>query len=268
MYKSKKSTTFLFIVLIILLFIFLHNINFFSFLEKPIKKLGFLNTSFFYKKNNSQELDDLKKMDKDYLIEKISLLNQEIKENENYKIKNEILSAENEELKKQLNFFEKNNYKSVGAEVIGRAVDPLGTTLIVNRGESDNLKIDNPVIIGDGVLVGKIISVSEEESIVRLINDNNSKIGATILNKDNSLGLVEGGYGLGVKMDYIPQNEVVNIGDVVVTSGLSEGIPQGLIIGKIEVVEKQAHQPFQQAILKTSADLSCINVVSVIIRNE
>jgi len=268
MYKNKKSITFLFISFAIFIFIILHNLNFFYFLENPVKKFIFNITGFFYNKNSSGFTEEIQNLNKDILVEKVLSLTEEIKTNENYKIQNQILLAENEELKKQLNFFEKNNYQSIGAEVVGRAVDPLATTLIINRGEEHGIKIDNPVIIADGVLVGKIIKVLKNESIVRLINDNNSKIGATILNKDKSLGLVEGGYGLGVKMDYIPQNEIINIGDVVVTSGLTEGIPRGLIIGKVEVVEKQAHQPFQQAILNTNADLSYINVVSVINKIE
>lgn len=268
MYKNKKSVTFLFISFVIIIFIILHNFNFFYFIENPIKKVIFNITGFFYNKNTTSFTEEIKNLDKDSLVKKIVSLDEEIKTNENYKIQNQILLAENEELKKQLNFFEKNNYESVGAEVIGRAVDPLATTFIINRGEDDGIKLDNPVIIANGILVGKIIKVLKNEAVVRLINDNNSKIGATILNQDNSLGLVEGGYGLGVKMDYIPQNEVINIADVVVTSGLTEGIPRGLIIGKIEVVEKQAHEPFQQAILITSADLSYINVVSVIIKIE
>jgi len=264
MNKNKKKTTIIFVSFIILIAIFLHNLKIFSFFENSVKEFITPVTSFFYKKNYSADLEKLSELSKNELLEKIKQLEIEMKNNEIYESQNKILLDENEELKNQLNFVLDNDYKTVGAEVVGRSVDPLGTTLIINRGENDDIDLGDPVIIGNGILVGKIIKINEKDAIVRLINDNNSKIGATILNMDKSLGLVEGGYSLGVKMDYIPQNEILNIGDIIVSSGLSDGVPRGLLIGKIEVVEKEPHKPFQQAILKTSADLSYITVVSVI----
>ncbi|MFA5210905.1 MAG: rod shape-determining protein MreC [Patescibacteria group bacterium] len=266
--NRNKKITFLFISLIILLTIFLHSCGCLNFFENFIKKVVFSTSHFFYKQNISIETKELKDLDKDTLITKINEMAEQKLNLENFKSQNQMLIGENEELKKQLNFLRNNNYQTIGAEVISRAVDPLGTTLIINVGEKNGVQIDNPVIVGEGILIGKIIKIEEKESTVRLITDNNSKIGATILNQSKSLGLVEGGYGLGVKMDFIPQNENINIGDTIVTSGLTEGIPRGLLIGKVEIVEKEPHEPFQQAILKTSADLSYLTVVSVIIRAE
>lgn len=176
-----------------------------------------------------------------------------------------LLREENEELRKQLGFFSKNIFTHIGAEVIGRTVDPLSTIVTINRGQKDGIAPTNPVIVGDGVLVGTIIQTFDTISYVRLINDNQSKIGATLLNGDRTIGLVEGGYDIGVQMNFIPQNEVVSPGDIVVTSGLTENMPRGLTIGKVEFIEKQPLEPFQQAILNPIADLSYLNNVSVII---
>lgn len=175
------------------------------------------------------------------------------------------LKEENEELRKQLSFFSKNSFEHVGAEVIGRTVDPLSTVVTINRGLTDGVVATNPVIVGDGVLVGTVIQAFDTISHVRLINDNQSKIGATLLNGERTIGLVEGGYDIGVQMNFIPQNEIVNPGDIVVTSGLTENMPRGLMIGKVEFIEKQPLQPFQQAILNPIADLSYVNTVSIII---
>jgi rod shape-determining protein MreC len=181
---------------------------------------------------------------------------------------NTLLREENEELRKQLSFFSKNKFVHVGAEVIGRTVDPLSTVVVMNRGLQDGVYISNPVVVGEGVLVGTVIEVFETTSFVRLISDTQSRIGATLLNKEKTIGLVEGGYDIGVQMNFIPQNEVVSPGDTVVTSGLSDNMPPGLLIGSVEYVEKQPLEPFQQAILNPLADLSYLTLVSVIIPEQ
>jgi rod shape-determining protein MreC len=65
-------------------------------------------------------------------------------------------------------------------------------------------------------------------------------------------------------MNYIPQNEIIKVGDMVITSGLEENVPSGLLIGVIEAVEKEAYQPFQKAVITPSVDLTKIKQVLVI----
>lgn len=177
----------------------------------------------------------------------------------------QLAQEENNELRAQSRFLKKQKWQTVGADVTGKNIDTLGNTLIINRGSRDGVKENDPVIIHDGILIGKIARVEEKISVIRLINDNQSKFAATIMNTDRSLGLIEGGYGISVQMNYIPQNETINIGETIITSGLEDNVPRGLLIGAIETVEKEAYQPFQKAIVKPLADLNKINLVSVII---
>jgi len=174
------------------------------------------------------------------------------------------LEEENKELREQLAFFSSTTFTHVGAEVIGKNIEPLGSTLVIDKGEDRGVTVGNPVIVHKGVLVGTIVQVYKNTAIVKLLNDNQSKIAATIANADRSIGLVEGGYGISVRMNFIPQNEQIFVGDIIVTSGLTKNIPKGLLIGKIESVEKEAYQPFQEAIVTPSVDLNKINIVSVI----
>lgn len=177
----------------------------------------------------------------------------------------QLAEEENNELRAQSQFLQKQKWQIVGADVTGKNIDTLGNTLIINRGARDGVRENNPVIIHDGILIGKIARVEEKISVIRLINDNQSKFAATIINTDRSLGLIEGGYGISVQMNYIPQNETIDIGEIIVTSGLEENVPRGLLVGTIETVEKEAYQPFQKAIVKPLANLNKINLVSIII---
>jgi len=177
------------------------------------------------------------------------------------------LEKENAEIRKQLNFFHRRNFTSVAADVVGQSSDSVEKMIIIDVGDAEGIKFGQPVISGDGILVGTIAKVEKNISMVRLLNDNQSKIAATIQNKNDSLGVVEGGYGLSVRMNFIPRNEDVLIGDKIITSGLEETIPRGLLIGEVAVVENEAYQPFQQAVLATATDLSKLIIVSVLVSN-
>lgn len=178
------------------------------------------------------------------------------------------LEQENFALRDQLDFFASTTIPHVGADVIGRDIDPLGTTIVINAGTRQNLKVDQPVITGTGQLIGTVVRVSETTSIVRLLTDPQSRIAASVLNRDHSLGVVEGGYGISVRLNLIPQNEIVVPGDFIVSSGLEATLPRGLYIGQVEVVEKKPQQPFQEAVLKTAADLHHLTVVSVLLYSQ
>lgn len=172
---------------------------------------------------------------------------------------------ENEELRQQLNFFQRESYDHVGATVIGKNIDPIGHTIIIDQGSLSGISVDQPVIVGDGVLIGRVIDVQPESSIVRLINDIQSRIAATVLNEDRSMGIVEGGYGISVRMNFIPQNEQLDIDYTIVTSGLEDKMPRGLVIGTVDAIEKEPYRPFQRAILSPMVNLDKLQLVSVLL---
>jgi len=176
-----------------------------------------------------------------------------------------ILETENGELKKQVDFKNNNHLTWVTTAVLGRALDSSANTVIIGAGTAQGVLAGQPVVAGDGVLVGKVIKAQEDIAIVRLLNDSQFKISAMITNKDNSLGIVAGGYGLSLRMELIPRNEIVVVGDVVVTGGLEIECPRGLPIGTIAVVENEAYKPFQQAVLTPMLDLSRLTAVSVLV---
>lgn len=178
------------------------------------------------------------------------------------------LRQDNDNLRRQLNFIKAQDYISVGVEVIGKNIDPTESTIIVNRGAKDGIEIGCPTVSDKGILIGKVARVEDNFSIIRLLDDNQSRVAATVANHDRSLGMVEGGYGISVLMNFIPQNEVVNVGDAAVTSGLEEGMPRGLLIGTVEAVEKEAHQPFQTAVIKPFVSFNKITLASVLIGAE
>lgn len=176
-----------------------------------------------------------------------------------------LFEEENAELKKQLDFKEKTKQNILITKIIGNNLEGTEKTIIIDRGENEGIKLGSPAVVEEGVLIGKVVKIEKDISIVRLLSDNQSKIAATIINREKSLGVVEGGYGLSVKMNFIPRNETVQIGDLVVTSGLEKDTPRGLLIGKVAAIENEAYQPFQQAILTPSVDYNRFIYIGIIL---
>jgi len=262
---GRKLKTFLSITIVIIFFVVLHYIgwlrpieNFFRNLINPASQIIYTISVKIGEEN--QEFTSLDNLKTAYVQSQENLLDNRVDI-----VKLQFLEEENVVLREQLNFLQKSPFETVGAEVIGKNIDPLGNTIILNRGSQDGIIINNPVVVSNGVLVGKVVRVEKNVAVVRLINDNQSKVAATVMNEDKSLGLVEGGYGISVRMNFIPQNELIQVEDTIVTSGLEEGIPKGLLIGTVEAVEKEAYHPFQKAVLKPLTNLDKINLVSVII---
>lgn len=175
------------------------------------------------------------------------------------------LESENHELREALAFVTSSSFRHLGADVIGKNSEPVGSALIINRGAKDGVQQGNSVIVGQGILVGSVITVEAESSVVRLLNDNESKIAVSIQNQEKSIGVVEGRHGVSLKLQLVPQNETITVGDVIMTSGLEEKIPRGLFVGKIQSVEREPYQPFQQAEINPFVDLEKITQVIVLI---
>lgn len=164
---------------------------------------------------------------------------------ENIKLK--ALAVENEELKTALGYRNGNSETLLLARVISESTDGMSSELLLDRGSDDGVVIERPVIAGNSVIIGKISAVSVGTARVRLLLDSNSTLAVTINDSAETLGLLEGNGGLSMSIDFIPQNESVSPGDVVVTSGAESGIRRGLVVGTIEKVNKSTQDPFQSA---------------------
>lgn len=184
-------------------------------------------------------------------------------------VNSELIRQENSELRNLVGFFSSTTMYHRGAEVVantvGKNIESVGSTLVINKGGRHGIRIGNPVIVETGILIGKVIRVEDDLSIVQLITDSQSKIAAMVMNGDKSIGIVEGGYNISTRMTWIPQNETVSVGDIVVTSGLENGIPRGLLIGRIAVIEREPYQAFQEAEITPLANLGKLRLVAVII---
>lgn len=182
------------------------------------------------------------------------------------------LIADNKALRDQFQTANIRSASLVPAQIVGAPGFVPGVsvseTLILNRGESDGVKIGNAVIFKDN-LVGRIIKTSQFLSSVLLItNSSSSFIAKTV--ETNALGVVKGQGGGKLILDNVLLPDNLKKNDIVVTKGdINEngvGFPPDLIVGRINSISKNASDLFQKAEITTFVDFGKINVVFIIIR--
>lgn len=206
---------------------------------------------------NFREVDELQARNRELqeLVDALLIENVRLREAE----------IENVTLRAQLEFKQANpTYELVSATVIGRDPNTLINALILDRGSDDGLKPGMPVVTSQG-LVGRISEVTGPSSKVLLITDPSSSVNA-LIQSSRATGVVQGQLAGRPRMKYIPQEEEIDVGDIVLTSGLGGSFPNRIVIGQVVDVERRDIELFQSAEIRTSAPLESLEMV-MIIRN-
>lgn len=123
--------------------------------------------------------------------------------------------------------------------VIGAPSDVWEQTIQIDAGYDDGLQEYMAILGEDGSLVGRIVMCTSNSSVVQLITDEKSSIGAR-LQTNSEMGIVKG-EGNGVRLELLNQDAEVKTGDVVITSGMGGTCPANIPIGSItEISERRA----------------------------
>ncbi len=171
--------------------------------------------------------------------------------------------ADNQVLTTLLRFVQDNpENQYVTAAVIGRDPSPFLHYVIINRGSDQGLRRGMPVVTQDG-LVGRIAAVDSAAARVQLITDAASSINIR-LQKSGAEAMLVGQVAGTVALQMIPQEAKIEVGDVVVTSGLGGDYPPNLLIGQVTGVRKRDYDIFQTASVQPLVDFRQLNIILVI----
>lgn len=164
------------------------------------------------------------------------------------------------------------SYDPVTARVIGRSPTVWYARIEVDRGSDDGVRVDQPVVAGDG-LVGKITDVASGTAIVTLITDHTSGVSAKVLSGPGELGTVVPAVGdpTDLLIQYLPRNSHVRVGDQVVTAGsrssrLESLFPPDIPIGTVSKASADELRLNQRVHMRPTADLQHIDFVQILTR--
>lgn len=161
------------------------------------------------------------------------------------------------------------SYKPVTGRVIGRSPTVWYSTVTVDVGSGDGVRINDPVVTGDGV-VGKVTGTTGGTAEVTMITDHTSAVSARVL-PDGPEGVVEpeAGNPSVLLLDFVDTSQAIHPGDLVVTAGWSSGkissaYPYGLRVGRITQATREGQQTYQRVNLRAFADLRGMDYVQVL----
>lgn len=152
------------------------------------------------------------------------------------------LEAENERLRKLLSVKEREKAKGQVAQILYTARDPFSRKVIVDKGQQANIVAGQPAIDESGV-VGQVTRVFPFSSEITLITDKDQAVPVQIVR--NGQRSVVFGLGNGqLELRYMPANADVEVGDLLVTSGLDGVYLPGFPVAKVINIERDSAYSF------------------------
>lgn len=181
---------------------------------------------------------------RNYLIEGYSILPKVFAKEESIKLDeylDENLEKENEKLK---NLLELNRtlheFHFVNATILYRDVNHWLDTITIDKGQTDGIKVNDSVVTKSG-LVGKVITVNKDNSIVSLLTTSDSYYVSVSVGEYNGLLYEYDKKENALKVKGIDKKGDIKVGDEVITNGLGELFPSGLYVGSVVRIENDTY---------------------------
>jgi rod shape-determining protein MreC len=171
---------------------------------------------------------------------------------------------ENLRLKKLLSYKQESPFKVIPSNVIARSPDNWSSVVIIDKGSSNGI-IRGQAVINNLGLIGRVMETAAFASKVMLISDPNLSVSA-IVQRSRQEGLITGTLGTQLIMKYLPEDADIKVQDKIITSGMNQNYPKGILIGSVVEVAYEFSGLGRYAIIRPAVNLSFVEDVFVIIR--
>jgi len=158
---------------------------------------------------------------------------------------------ENSELRAMLNLKQNTHYNLIPCDVTNKSSIQMRNFVTVDKGESDGVKIGMAVRSEVG-LVGSIVGVTNNFSMVELLNNRNVRIPA-VLSESKIEGIIRWEGDEYLYFHNVPKSMEVKIGEIATTSLHSNKYPHNITIGKVEKVIDEPGSHFSRIYIKPAS---------------
>lgn len=195
-----------------------------------------------------------------------------IKQSESYLIQKNVNTSLEKEIKELKEVLDLNKtlteYQPINATILSRNKSYWFNTISIDKGEKSGIKENMAVITKNG-LIGKISKVYKNSSEVKLItsDDLNFKVSIAIKTNDVDNYAILNGYHKStgyILASGIDKTTNINKGDKVLTSGLGEMFPSGIMIGTVEDIKSDKYNLSKDIYIKTHQNFNDIHYVTVL----
>ena len=239
----------------LLIYIFFSIILFSGSVEQKLAKANFLSSTLYYPFISSvtkiEEIFGISEENR-YLVSQLAdkTLSVNKLESKLEKFKNLVLE------------FEVDDYDFILVDIIAHSGNFRERNFIINKGRKDKIKINYPVISSRGI-VGKIISVSQNYSVVLPFNHSSFKLSVNT-KRNKLLGLLESDIYGNTIMSFIRLGSEITLGDTIVTSSISTIFPEGFPVGIVNSLYESPDKTQMNASINPFANTSSLDRVIVL----
>jgi rod shape-determining protein MreC len=155
----------------------------------------------------------------------------------------ESLMSENAQLRKLIGIQEQTRFKILISQILYSPSNPLSQKVVINRGASDGIKEGQGVSDHQGI-VGQVVRVLENKSEVALLDDRDMVIPVQVSRNGTRGALYGNGRGQSLELRHMAALTDLQVGDVLMTSGIDGVYPPGFPVATIEKIDRNVDKNF------------------------
>ncbi len=177
------------------------------------------------------------------------------------------LQNENDSLRALLDLRKSLKSKTVAARISHTTRDPFSDRVVIDRGSQHGVMPGHPVINSLGV-VGQVVRVSPITAEVALITDPALTVPINLPRSGIRSLMTGAGDGQQVQVKYLNLNAEVEVGDLVLTSGLDGLFPPGFPVARVSRIERSGGGQFPKVSCTPTASIGSIRHVLVLLIDQ
>jgi rod shape-determining protein MreC len=166
----------------------------------------------------------------------------------------EFLLVENQNLRQLMDLQKQIPFKTLPVEILFNPSNPISQRIVINRGSADGLKQGNPIANDSGIL-GQVVRIYDRSAEVSLLEDRDFAVPVQVARNGLRAAVFGAGRGNPLELRYLPVASDLEVGDVLITSGIDGVYPPGFAVAVISRIERNAD--------KNSSNVFCVPVSPV-----
>ena len=166
----------------------------------------------------------------------------------------EFLLIENQNLRQLMDVQKQVGFKTLPVEILFNPPNPISQRVVINRGSDDGLKLGNPIANDAGIL-GQVVRLYDHSAEVSLLEDRDFAVPVQVARNGLRAAVFGAGRGNPLELRYLPVASDLEVGDILITSGIDGVYPPGFAVAVISRIERNVD--------KNSSNVFCVPIAAV-----
>ena len=152
-----------------------------------------------------------------------------------------LLAVENQNLRNLLELQKNTNFRTVPVEILFNPPNPISQRVVINRGSNHGLNLGSPIANDAGIL-GQVVRLFNNSAEVSLLEDWDFAVPVLVARNGLRAAVVGAGRGNLLQLRYLPVASDLEVGDILLSSGVDGIYPPGFAVAVITKIERNAEQ--------------------------